>query len=192
MACHFWLKIDKCLKNHQKWRFKAKCKWKIKRRGIRNSFKWPSQISHEVIFTLKKYKNWYFYNFVKIKKFQNFQKKRNMRYRIMGTWKSVMPNVRLMYLFLPNIQPKTVSVDNVIFQAAILNISRPHTATQITFLEFWHHTCPKTHIFLFESTKSKIWHYVNRGWPDPSLSLACMTSDCKTASIFNFYLQTCL
>ena len=41
------------------------------------------------------------------------------------------------------------------------------------------------HTFLFGNTNSKIWPYMWTGfWPEPSLSLICMGTDCKMASIF--------
>ena len=68
-----------------------------------------------------------------------------------------------------------------------------------TFLDIaqkkWHFWHPKIKLvqkktnLLFKKNYSKIWPYVTQCWPDPSLSLTCMESDWKMASIFEFYVQ---
>ena len=57
----------------------------------------------------------------------------------------------------------------------------------------WHFWNPEVKLiqkYLFTKMPiRKIWPYVTRVWPEPSLSLICMVSDCKLASILEMYEQ---
>ena len=75
------------------------------------------------------------------------------------------------------------------FETAILSISRNCTEIKC---HFWNPEIKlvQKHNFLFEKKiNSKIWPYVTRGWPDPSLPSSFTGSDCKMASFFEFYVQ---
>ena len=102
-----------------------------------------------------------------------------------------MPNFRLIYLFWRTYSPETLSIDTSFFQTAIWSISRRRTVKKK-----WHLWNPGIKLvqntFLFKNNNLKIWPFVTRDWPDPSPLLTFLGSDCKIASIFEFYVQKCL
>ena len=92
-------------------------------------------------------------------------------------------------IFCKHTAQKLYSLMTPFFKTAILSISRHRTEIKMIFLESWDQTGSEPSIFINKNLNLNIWPYMTRGFPDPSLPLTCMESDCKMASIFEFYVQ---
>ena len=68
--------------------------------------------------------------------------------------------------------PKTVFVDDVIFQTASLSISRHCTEIKMTFFGTLRSNWFRNTHFLFENINSKIWPYMTWGWTDQTCAAA--------------------
>ena len=150
-----------------------------KRRRIKSSLEWLSLIFPKMILSPKKYRLKFRYFF----KVQNFQQ--TVQYVVepcLDIWHAKF-QVDIC-IFGKHNSPKTVSVDDAIFQTVILSMFRRRTEIKMTFLESLDQTGSETHIFSKKKWKfDLIWPRVDQTF----LSLTCMESDRKMASIFFNY-----
>ena len=111
------------------------------RRKIKTSLKWLFR--NIQFFISKKLKKLIFY--ITFYKIQNFQKSVKKCYRTMPG--HLVRQRSGWYIdFRQTYGTRTVSIDDVIFQTAILSIFRHSTAIKMTFLESWDQIGSLTHI----------------------------------------------
>ena len=114
-SCHFWSKMDKCLKNRQKWRMKVKCKQKAPDDvELTVSSNWNFGFSKQSFLDSKNEKLRFLCNFWPNQFFSKFSKYRKICCRSMPGHIACWTSGWYVY-FWQTYSPKTVSIDDVIF-----------------------------------------------------------------------------
>ena len=153
---------------------------------MKSSLKWLSHIFKNMIFYPPPPKKTDF--LCNLSKYKIFKKRitcfkvmpGHLAYQVLGWY----------IYFWQTYSPKTIFVDDVIFSnydfEHCLTSHRNKSDILGILRSDWFRN---THFYSKISIQNFYLTYMTRGWPDPSLSLTCMWSDCKMASIFEFYVQ---